>query len=555
MTDAELGPAARQLYQSAVLLHRQNRLGEARERYLAALEASPGHPAILSGLGVVHVHLGDVEKAADAFASAAAAAPGDAGVRNYLGLTLARLGRYDEAAAAFDSALRIEPGLFEALIGLGQAFLKTGRFEEARDAFTKALERRPAFAAALMGLGDALDNLGRQSEARKAYEQLLARDPNNAAAHWRLGSVLKQFGLGEEAHDEYTRAVSLAPVEPAYHRALAESAPFTDGDARLAPLEQLARNQDRLSDRQKAELHFALAKAYDDLKRHQDAFRHLEQGNRIYRGLVPYEESEVFAFFGEIVRIFTAEAIAARRGKGHPSDVPVFVVGMPRSGTTLVEQILASHPAVFGAGERLYTQDLILAGHAGRNYPTDFATLPDAALRDFGGRYAARLQALAPEAERIVDKLPANFRHLGLLHLALPGAKFIHVRRDPLDTCLSCYSKLFASGLNYTYDLGELGRYYKAYEALMAHWRAVLPEGVMLEVAYESLVADLEGEARRLVAYCDLGWDERCLRFFEAARAVRTLSEMQVRQPLFTTSVGRWQAYASWLQPLRDALR
>jgi hypothetical protein len=241
-------------------------------------------------------------------------------------------------------------------------------------------------------------------------------------------------------------------------------------------------------------------------------------------------------------------------GLGDPSDVPVFVLGMPRSGTTLVERVLASHPDVFGAGELTDFGDAAVGGYAPKPLPFDVASLTGDALRGMGGRYLAHVLPKAPLARRIIDKLPANFRFVGLIHLALPNARIIHVRRDPLDTCFSCYSQLFVNNLEYTYDLAELGRYYRAYEVLMAHWRAVLPAGVMLEVEYETLVGDFEVEARRLVEFCGLEWDARCLKFHEAAGAVQTASAVQVRRPVFRSSVGRWRHYKEYLGPLLEIL-
>ncbi len=324
------------------------------------------------------------------------------------------------------------------------------------------------------------------------------------------------------------------------------------GDTRLAALESLAREERDLTDTQKIELHFALAKAYDDLARYDEAFAQLQAGNAIKRRLVSYDEAAVAAFFREIAAAFSPALIGERAGAGDPSDAPVFVVGMPRSGSTLVEQILASHPGVYGAGELLVMNDLIADLP---DYPSGIASVSDAALRRFGRRYVEQVRAFAPGAKRIVDKLPANFRHLGMIHLALPNAKIVHVRRDPMDTCVSCYSKLFLDGLNFAYDLGELGRYYKMYEALMAHWRAVLPGHALLDVQYETLVGDFEAQARRIVAFCGLEWDARCLDFSRTERPVRTLSQAQVRQPLFASSIGRWRHYEKHLGPLIEALR
>lgn len=463
-------------------------------------------------------------------------------------------GRLAEAEQHFRTALAMLPGHLGVLHGLGLVCLRSGRLDEAIYRFQQVLEREPQHGGALLGLGDALGAAGRQREAETVLERLLAGEPANAGAHFALGQMRKQLGKFAASREAFARAVALAPDNPSCHCALAESATFKEGDPRLASLEALARREDGFAAQQRAELQFALFKAYDELNRPAEAFAALEKANGLYRALVPYDEAEVFAFFRALTKTYSAEAIADLKGAGHPSDVPIFVVGMPRSGTTLVEQILASHPEVHGAGELLYVQDLILGGFAGSDYPSDLRALGADGLRKFGGYYAVRLSGLAPDAKRIVDKLPANFRHLGLLHLALPNARFIHVRRDAKDTCFSCYTRLFANGLNYSCELGELGRYYRAYEGLMAHWHHVLPSSALIEVQYETLISDFEREARRLVAFCGLAWDERCLRFHETDRAVRTLSEFQVRRPLYTSSIGRWRRYEQWLEPLLAAL-
>ncbi|MDE2135657.1 MAG: sulfotransferase [Alphaproteobacteria bacterium] len=554
MKDANRELAGRQHFEAATLLHRQDRLAEAEMHYRAALQADPRHRGTLHGLGLIHIQRGRIDEAAEFFRRAVAAAPQDATIHYHLGLTLSQLGRNEEAAAEFEAALKLKPDFADALVNLGHACLMLGRYEEAVHRFEETLAASPDHAAALMGLGDALSILGRHVEAQDTFEKLVVLDPAHPAAHFGIGNIMKQLGRFAEARRAFERAVALSPKCPAYHRALAETARFGENDPRLAALEELAREVDAFPEDQKVELHFALAKAYDDLKRYGPAFEHLQEGNVIKRRLVPYDEAAVMDFFREITAVFTPVVMQAKRGAGHPSEVSVFIVGVPRSGTSLVEQILASHPSVFGAGELTTVNDLIAGGYAGAEYPHGLPSLAVDALRRFGASYLERVSALAPQTKRIVDKLPANFRHLGLIHLALPNARIIHLRRDPVDTCFSCYSKLFLSGLNYTYDLGELGRYYKAYEALMAHWRAVLPQNAMLEVQYENLVEHFADEARRVVEFCGVEWDERCLKFYKTERAVRTASEFQVRQPLFKSSIGRWRPYEKWLQPLLEAL-
>ena len=291
---------------------------------------------------------------------------------------------------------------------------------------------------------------------------------------------------------------------------------------------------------------------------HQRSFRHLLQGNAMRRRRIDYDEPAMLQLFDRIQAVFTAELLNSRRGSGDPSMLPVLIVGMPRSGTTLVEQILASHPRLFGAGE-LYDLRDIIAVHCDlaavpAPYPECVPAMPGEILQRIGTAYATGLQRRAPQAMRVTDKMPANFFHVGLVRLALPNAHIIHVRRDPIDTCFSCFGRSFRDEQPFCYDLGELGRYYRKYEALMAHWRGVLPARAMIEVQYEELVADLEPQARRIIAYCGLDWDDRCLAFHATPRPVRTASAVQVRQPIYQSAIGRWRPYADMLRPLLDAL-
>ncbi len=324
-------------------------------------------------------------------------------------------------------------------------------------------------------------------------------------------------------------------------------------------MQDLLRDIDTLETRQQIELHFALGKACEDLGRHAEAFAHWRDGNAIKRRVLDYSESGMLAWLARIRDVFTPELMRAKAELGDPSELPVFIVGMPRSGTTLLEQILSGHPDFFGAGE-LHNFGRAVTGLApgALAFPEAVWSWDADALMRLGARYDAELRALAPRARRASDKLPANFQFCGLIHLALPHARIIHVRRDPVDTCLSCFSKLFTGdNLPYAYDLeAELGRYYRAYaEPHGATGVRCSPAGVMLEVAYEDMVGDLEGQARKAVAHCGLDWDPRCLAFHDLDRPVRTASAAQVRQPLYGGSVARGRNYDGMLQPLLEALR
>jgi tetratricopeptide (TPR) repeat protein len=416
---------------------------------------------------------------------------------------------------------------------------------------------------------DAVNQMGRVAFERgdlegslTHYRRALALNPNLADAHNNMGNALKELGRLDEANSAYVEAIRLEPGLTGAHLNLADSKTFTRNDSQLAALETLAAKTDCLSAADRIHLGFALAKAYADLKDHPRAFKHLREANAAKRATIAYDEAATFAFFDRIERTFTAAAIRTRSGGGDPSAMPIFVIGMPRSGTTLVEQILASHPMVFGAGELRALYDIVATVHdvAGNtlDYPEFMSVADGTALRQIGLRYIAELRKRAPTSERvpgrITDKMPSNYYYVGLIHLALPNAKIVHCVRDPIDTCISCFTKLFTAEQSHTYDLAELGRYYRRYQRLMAHWRRVLPAGRMLDIRYEDVVADLEGQARRLLDYCGLPWDDGCLAFHRTVRPVRTASATQVRQPIYKSAVGRWKAYEKELGPLLAAL-
>ncbi|MGA2127282.1 MAG: sulfotransferase, partial [Xanthobacteraceae bacterium] len=301
--------------------------------------------------------------------------------------------------------------------------------------------------------------------------------------------------------------------------------------------------------------HFALGKAFADLAQPERSFRHLVDGNALKRRRVRFDEAAALELMERIRAVFTVDLMREGRG-GDPSPVPVLIVGLPRSGATLIEQTLAGHPAVRGAGTR-HDLGRIVGGLGGRGAPTFpevVLTLPDAAFAKIATGYLGGIRAAAPDARRIVDRTPGSFLHVGLIHLALPNARIIHARRDPVDTCMSCFATLFVDDQPYSYDLAELGRYYRGYEALIAHWRDVLAPGVMLEVDYEDLVDDLEGQARRLVAHCGLDWEDACIASGRARRPAQGATIHRLRPPVYRTSVGRGRRYGRLLGPLIAAL-
>src|SRR5579871_4355609 len=527
------------------------RCAEALASYDRALAIQPDYPEALFNRGNA---LRDLKRFADALASydrALAVRPDYADALVNRAVILHELRRYDEALASYDRALALRPDYAEALTNRGLTLHGMNRFDEALAHHDRALAARPDLAEALSNRGLALHRLKRTEEALASYERALRIRPDFPEAHCMLGVTLIELGRLPQARAALERAIALAPGDVRYHRNLADITRFIPGDAHLPALEKLAGSEAALSADERIELHFALGQAYEDLGRHGDAFAQWLNGNALKRRQVAYDETATLTRLNAMRAVFTPDLIARWQNVGHRSRLPVFILGMARSGSTLVEQILASHPQVFGAGELDYFAEAARASTSKfRDSPEQISSLTAQDFCALGRRYSAALENLAPRAGRITDKMPSNFRFAGLIHLALPNATIIHTVRDPVDTCLSCFSKLFATEQGHTFDLAELGRYYRHYQALMAHWHSVLPTGRILEVRYEDVVADLEGQAHRIVAHCGLAWDERCLAFHQTERPVRTASAVQVRQPIYNKSVGRWRVHEPFLAPL-----
>jgi tetratricopeptide (TPR) repeat protein len=583
-------------FQEALSFHEQGKLSEAERAYREILGSDDGHVGSLVHLGMIRVQTGSIEDAIDLFRKAVDRDPNSADAHAGLANALLAQSRLDEAAAAYREALAIDPDLAEANYGLATALQGLKRFEEAiihyesaiatdpeyaeahhglastlqalnRHAqavscFERALSVDPQFAEANYGLGIALQALDRHEEAIRSYQNALASAPGFADAHNNLGGALQQLGRLEDARVAFERALALAPRKVEFYLNLLDIKKLTADDRHFAGLQALAKDEASLEPEDRINLHFAMGKALAQVGDERQAFDHLLEGNSLKRQEVVHDEVAAWRMFERIQAVFSAELMRSKQGGGDLSQLPIFIVGMPRSGSSLVEQILASHPKVFGAGERLELRDALNsfgeASEISLPFPERFLVATGEELRRLGADYLNRLKISLPSPpgdwQRITDKMPENCRLVGLIHLALPNARIIHTCRDPVDTCLSCFSIHFTADQPFAYDLGELGRYYRAYYSLMEHWRQVLPEGLMLDAHYEDLVGDLEGQARRIVAHCGLEWDDDCLAYDKTARPVKTASAAQVRQPIYRSSVGRWRPDADVLKPLLDGL-
>ncbi|WP_321899592.1 tetratricopeptide repeat-containing sulfotransferase family protein [Paraburkholderia heleia] len=512
--------------------------------------------------------------------------PDSALAHSNLAFLLSTQGRLDEAAVEARTAIDLDPRMIDAYLNLADVEASRHRY----DAVWQALDMLRAFAphhpAERVARAKALRQREQLDAALTCAREALALAPHNAEAHHVLAQILQTLGRTDDALDAFAQAARLPgtlresallgraallteagsrdaalnawqdvlTAFPGSARAIvgrADTRTFTDADdSDIAALEDYVAAGERHPLDVRVAARFALGKAYLDLGDGARAFAHLDEGNRLKRASFVYDSAAAGAWMGRIAQAFDAVRMAGSRDDA-ASSLPVFVIGMPHSGTTLIEQILASHPQVKGAGE---LPALRLAVDA-RGLPVEaLAALPDDALAALGRDYLGRVEPLADGAARVVDKMPANFLYAGLIARCLPNARIIHARRDPVDTCLSCYSKLFVGEQRFTYDQTELGEFYHYYEQLLAHWRKVLPADRFIEVDYEALVDDVKHESRRMVAFLGLPWDDACLAFHENPRVVRSASVSQVRQPIYATSRGRWRRYAAHLQPLLAAL-
>jgi tetratricopeptide (TPR) repeat protein len=531
---------------------------EALEHYQKALLYRENYPEVYNNMASILRDQDQIAEAEQCYRKAIELRPKYLEAYSNLAGLMAENDQPVEALRVLGDALRINPKYVPALVQTARTQLRLSNIEKAEQASRLALKHNPKSAEGLSVLGQILHETDRFAEAVKCYERALELKPHLIEANNFLGVCLKSMGRWEEAKARFAKVIELNPRAFGTYSNLADIEKFEDSSPLLQKMQDLLPEGEERTSPRFMSLHFALGKAYEDLGRHDKAFEHFTAGAAIKRARVNYNENEIFGHFERIRRSFDRAIFENRPFAGNPSRLPVFIVGMPRSGSTLIEQIIASHPAAFGAGE---IKDLPRQLTAVRNrfpalpqYPAIVKKLNSDQYELLAAAYLAKLRAYAPEAQRITDKLLSNGSLVGLIHLLFPKARIIYTRRNPLDTCLSAYTKLFKDDMPYSYDLGELGRYYRKQEELMAHWRDVLPAGVMKTVTYEDVVDNLPRMAREVIGFLDLPWNEACLNFHESSRPVRTASVVQVRKPVYNSSVERWRRHEKELQPLLRAL-
>ena len=539
----------REQFDSLMRLYKDRKLDDALEKGESLVGLFPTEPVILNLVGAICIELGLTGKAIEYYNRALQAKPDFAEAHNNLGNALNDIGQSVQAIRSFKKALTINPDFAEAYCNLGETFSRLGRARDAAASFIKALDIRPNLAEAHHNLGLALRSLGQIREALQCFANALKLNASFAAAHSNYGAAVNDLGNRDEAISSIRRALEIDPELAEAHRFLSTLTTYSDGDPQLHQMLQLIQKND-LGDRDRAQLCFALGKAFDDIGDPERAFSFFREGNRLRDAELGYDPSATETAFARHRQSFdgTLPSVETSRGDNDEFPVPVFVVGMPRSGTTLVEQILASHSAVHGGGEHNLLDDAILA--AGAN-ETDIAA---DRLRKVRESYLAGIAVHGPSAEYVTDKMPLNFLWIGYIAASMPEAKIVNVTRDARATCWSIYRHYFADRRSgFTNNLQNITAYYRQYVDLMSFWNRRYPDRIY-DLSYETLTEHQRDETVKLLNYVGLDWQEDCLTFHENERAVETASVTQVRRPMYQGSSDDWRRYETFVAPMVDAL-
>jgi len=544
----------------ALALHASGNLGAARDVLSQVVAAQPDVAQAHNNLGIVEQSLGNLEGAAKAFRRSCELVPQYAEGWNNLGAVLQELGRTDEALDALERAIGIEPNLARAHFNLSRLRLVLDDFPAAEACVRRAIELEPRDTECRVHLAYVLRFMERFDESLAVLRDALSRAPGDPVANNDIAVSLLMNGDFAQAEQHLLAAIESAPDMGVAYENLSRARRFGPGDAPFMQRVE-SRAQAAQAPQEQASLHFALGKMWDDCGDEQRAFEHFHAANAATRQLIQWDADAHSAGVDQIIATFAGNWFGGERvqpGYGEPSNAPVLIVGMLRSGTSLIEQILASHSQVIARGELDFftnvTQMMAQKLGAGQvPYPQCALQLQSTDMRSIAQAYLQRYFGEAESARHFTDKNPLNFEHLGLIAAIFPNAKFIHVRREPMDTCLSIYTTHFSRELGFAYDLHEIGRFYKDYERLMAHWQQHLGERI-IEVSYESLVSEQERDTRALLNSLGLDWEAGCMDFHRTERMVGTASNWQVRQPLYAGAVQRWQRYAPWLGDLQAAL-
>ena len=522
-----------------------------------AITLNPHCAEYYYNLGNALKGLGKIESALERYKSAIRLKPSWADVYYNLAHAASDLGRIDDAIDGYQKSIKLNPGFLDAYINLGVIYQEKGKLDRALACYQTALKLDATCSDALNNMGLTYRAMGDQNEAISCFEKAFKFNRDCIDALINLGQVYQENADLQKAGDTFMQALSVQPssVEAFYHLVRLK----TEFD-RKGAIDRLGKVEKKdLSDNHRIMLQYTLGQLHEDISNYDKAFFHFKWANELEKELCAgqFNVKDIEGQFLGLINLFNSDFFAKRRHFGVSSQLPVFIVGMPRSGTTLVDQIISSHPLVWGAGELPNLRNLeknFLNRKYGNLDATRLHSLDNSISNDLAHRYLTQLKSYSKDAIRITDKYPHNFMRLGLIALFFPNAKIIHCRRNPIDTCVSCYFTKFTYGHAYKHDLRNLGLYYGLYQRLMDHWHDVLPVPI-LDVHYEELIGNQNEVSRQIIDFCDLQWMDCCLEFYNNKRPVLTASYSQVRRKIYATSAGRWKRYEKHLDELIDALK
>ena len=541
-------------YNLGVTLKELGQLDAAVKCYEKAIASQPDYADPYNNLGSIFLRLDQLDAAVECYEKAIAIQPDYAEAHNNLGLTLKKLDQVDAAVKCYEKAIASQPDYADPYNNLGSIFMELGQMDDAINSYEKAVAIKPEYAEAHNNLGNAFNKLERLDDSVKCYKKALIFKPDYTDAHYNLGIAFKGLGQIDDAVKCYEKAVAIKPDNAEAHRNLSALKKYTKDDPQITQMQSLVSTSD-LSQSDRMLLCFALAKAYEDLGKQDELFKFLHEGNRLRKEDLSYSLDKDQKLFTSCRNLFSSLPSTIENSLSYETSAiqPIFIVGMPRSGTSLVEQIIASHHAVHGAGELDTLSNLILP--IVKNHPThNNRVLSEKTFFSIRQQYLDSLSSFNVSENIITDKMPLNFRYIGFILSAFPEAKIIHLKRDTMATCWSIYKHYFQSkGNGFAYNQENLAGFYDLYIDLMAFWHQLYSDKIY-DLCYEDLTTNQEEETRKLLEYCELDWDENCLNFHTNNRVVKTASALQVRQKMYQGSSKVWKQHEAYLQPLIKAL-
>jgi len=531
-------------------LNELGKLDEAIKSYKQALSIEPNYYEAHNNLGTILFKIGQTDEALNSYKDALSINPDFTDAHNNIGITLQSLGQFDEASESYEKAIAINNEHTQALNNLGNCNNECGQFAEAVNFYRQALNINPNFEDAYYNLGTALYALGQNDNAINSYNNLLSINPDYADAHNNLGLILQELGQSDEAFNAYVNALAIEPNNAQFHRNLSTLKKYKEGDTQLAQMQSLL-SKSNIGQKDCISLSFALSKAYGDLGKVKELFKVLNEGNLLRKEELNYSiESDLnkHAIFRKLFKSATTKSSSY----DSQTSSPIFIVGMPRSGTSLVEQIISSHHKVHGAGELPNLDKLITPIF--NEYLSNNNALSEKNFLSIRQGYLQNLSSLNVPERIITDKMPTNFENIGFILKAFPEAKIIHLKRDSMAVCWSIYQRYFpAKNLGFPYNMKDLAQFYNSYSLLMEFWHELFPNQIY-DISYEDLTTNQEEETRKLLEYCGLDWDQDCLNFYTNKSAVKTASSLQVKEPMYQGSSEKWKKYKAHLKPLINTL-